>query len=406
MDFKKNFFSVLETILFNVIVYYIFFILQSNQEVYLNLNPHPLFILSIVMGLRYGKKMGFVSACISVCFFVYVFLQINKDINLLVEYFNNYKYILLFLWSAVVLGTFKDNYTSNIKKQSDEINLLEESFAQLKKDYSVSEKIQKELKRQIISSEESIISLYDIASKLETFETEELYTETIGILAKYLRATAISIYYYSEESNYLRLKISYGNEIEDRKSLLITNSKGFSQVIYKERVVRWQEIEEEDFPLMSAPLVRNNKVIAVVNIENMDFDRISEYAFQLFKLIMDWVNKSLNQAIYIDEMKESKYIKETKLMKINFFQERLKVEEQRKKDFGMDFGLLKYKVFDLSLQSINDKATKSLRSVDIISYDINNKILFILVPATAKENLYIVEDRILTNFKESITKIS
>ena len=406
MDFKKNFFSVLETIVFNVIVYYIFFVLQSNQEVYLNLNPHPLFILSIVMGLRYGKKMGFISACISVIFFVYVFLKINKDINLLVEYFNNYKYILLFLWSAVVLGTFKDNYTSNIKKQSDEINLLEESFAQLKKDYSVSEKIQKELKRQIISSEESIISLYDIASKLETFETEELYTETIGILAKYLRATAISIYYYSEESNYLRLKISYGNEIEDRKSLLITNSRGFSQVIYNERVVRWQEIEEEDFPLMSAPLVRNNKVIAVVNIENMDFDRISEYAFQLFKLIMDWVNKSLNQAIYIDEMKESKYIKETKLMKINFFQERLKVEEQRKKDFGMDFGLLKYKVFDLSLQSINDKATKSLRSVDIISYDINNKILFILVPATAKENLYIVEDRILTNFKESITKIS
>ena len=52
----------------------------------------------------------------------------------------------------------------------------------------------------------------------------------------------------------------------------------------------------------------------------MDFDRLSEYAFQLFKLIMDWVNKSLNQAIYLDEIKESKYIPGTKLLQKEFFQ--------------------------------------------------------------------------------------
>lgn len=406
MDLKKILASIFETILFNVVIYYAFFILQSNQDVYLNLNPHPLFILSIIMGLRYGKKLGMISASISVCFFIYIFLQVNKDILLLVEYFKNYKYILLFLWSAVILGTFKDNYTTNLKKHTNEIELLKESYKQLEKDYLVTEKIQKELKKQIISSEESIISLYDIASKLETFETEELYTETIGILAKYLKANSISIYYYNEKSKYLRLKISYGNKVEDRKSLLISDSKGFSNVIYNEKVVRWQEIKEENFPLMSSPMVRNGKVIAVINIEDMDFDRLSEYAFQLFKLIMDWVNKSLNQAIYLDEIKESKYIPGTKLLQKEFFPDRLKVEERREKEFGMEFGVLKYKVKNLSVESINERATKSLRSVDIISYDITNNILFILVPATSKGNLYIVEDRILKNFQSSITKIS
>lgn len=405
MNWKKNLASIFETILFNVVIYYIFFILQPNQEVYLNLNPHPLFILSIIMGLRYGKKLGATSAVISVCFYIYIFLQINKDIFMLVEHFKNYKYILLFLWSAVILGTFKDNYTTNLKKHTDEIELLKESYKQLEKDYLVTEKIQKELKKQIISSEESIISLYDIASKLETFETEELYTETIGILAKYLKANSISIYYYNEKSKYLRLKISYGDKVEDRKSLLISDSKGFSNVIYNEKVVRWQETKEKDFPLMSSPLVRNGKVIAIINIEDMDFDRLSEYAFQLFKLIMDWVNKSLNQAIYLDEIKESKYIPGTKLLQKEFFQDRLKVEERREREFGMEFGILKYRIENLSIESINERAIKSLRSVDIISYDITNKILFILVPATSKENLYIVEDRILNNFQESITKI-
>ncbi len=405
MNLKKNLSSIFETILFNVIIYYAFFILQSNQDVYLTLNPHPLFILSIIMGLRYGKKLGMISACISVGFFIYVFAQLNENIFVLVEYFENYKYPLLFLWSALILGTFKDNYTNNLKNKTDEIQLLKESYEQLEKDYYVNEKVQKELKKQIIGSEESIISLYDIASKLETFDTEELYTETIGILSKYLKATSTSIYYYNENSSYLRLKISYGDKVKNRKSLFIKDSKGFSDVIFNKKVVRWQDTDEENFPLMSSPLIRNGKVIALVNVEDMDFDTISDYAYQLFKLIMDWVNKSINQAIYINEIKESKYIPETKLMKNEFFLDRLKVERRREKEFGMEFGFLKYKVSNLNVQSINERAMKSIRSVDIISYDITNKTLYVLVPATPKNNLFIVEDRISKNFKDNITKI-
>jgi hypothetical protein len=405
MNLKKSFFSIIETILFNVIIYYAFFILQTNQDVYLNLNPHPLFILSIIMGLRYGKKLGMISAGISTCFYIYVFIYINKDILLLVEYFKNYKYILLFLWSAVILGVFKDNYTDNLKKYTNEIELQKESYKVLEKDYLVTEKVQKELKKQIITSEESIISLYDIASKLETFETEELYTETIVILSKYLKAKAISIYYYNEESNSLRLKISYGNKLEERKSLLISDSKGFTDVIYNQKVVRWEDTKEENFPLMSAPLVRNGKVMTVVNIEDMDFDRLSEYAFELFKIIIDWVNKSVNQAMYVDEIKESKYIPETKLLKKEFFEDRYKVEQRRQKEFGMEFGLLKYKVENLSVNSINEKAIKSLHSEDVIGYDTDNKILYILIPATTKEKIYIVEDKLSKNFEGNITKI-
>ncbi len=357
------------------------------------------------MGLRYGKKLGMISACISVGFFVYVFAQLNQNFFHVVEYFANYKYPLLFLWSALILGTFKDNYKDNLKKQSDEIQLLKESYEQLDKDYLVNEKIQKELKKQIISSEESIISLYDIASKLETFQTEELYTETIGILSKYLKATSISIYYYNENSNYLRLKISYGQKVENRKALTISDSKGFSNVVFNEQIVRWQDTDEDNFPLMSSPLIRNDKVIAIVNIEDMDFDRLSDYAFQLFKLIMDWVNKSINQAIYIDEIKESKYLPETNLMKPEFFMTRIKVESRRAEEFGMEFGLIKYKVKNLNTHAISERATQSIRSVDIVSYDVTSKILSILVPATPKENLFIVENRISKNFGDNITKI-
>jgi hypothetical protein len=109
--------------------------------------------------------------------------------------------------------------------------------------------------------------------------------------------------------------------------------------------------------------------------------------------------------MYVDEIKESKYIPETKLLKKEFFEDRYKVEQRRQKEFGMEFGLLKYKVENLSVNSINEKAIKSLHSEDVIGYDTDNKILYILIPATTKEKIYIVEDKLSKNFEGNITKI-
>lgn len=399
---KKMSLSILETIVVNIVIYIAFFKTQPNQEVYLQLNPHPLLLLSIVMGMRYGNFLGVISATISSLFYLKVFLDVYGDITLFFLEFSNYKYILLFYWSAITLGFFRDNKEAVIVKLSNEKQLLIEEYKKLSKNYKLSEKIQKELKKQIIVSDESILNLYEIASRLETLDEEEVYTETIGVLSKYLKARGVAIYTFNEESSFLRPKIYIGKGLANNRSLSIKESIGFNKVVNEKVAVRWSDVKEDGFPLMSAPIIKENKVIAVVNIEEMDFDSLSEYAFQLFKLIVDWVNKALDKAIFVDGLKASKYIEGTKLLKNEAFSDRLKAEERRKKEFTMDYCYLKYKIRGLDIMEINSKFQSVLRTVDVIGYDIDTKTVSIILPATSEENLHLVDNRIRKSLIEYI----
>lgn len=397
---------IIETILINIIVYFFFFARQANQEVYLFLNPNPLLFLSLVMGLRYGMKLGSISAIISCAFYMNVFMKTNGDIKIFFNFFKYYKYPLLFLWSAFVLGAFSDNYKRKLKISKENIELVKKDNKYLEKDYKVLEKILNELKNQIIGSDESIISLYDIATRLESFETEEIYTETIGILIKYLRATDISLYTYDNKNGYLRLKISYGKVNEESSSIEAFTCPWFTKVSQARKVVKVAtDFEENDSPLMSAPLIRNKKIIAVVNIKAMEFNMISEYAFNLFQLIIDWINRSLDKATYVETLKESKYLNNTHLVTAKYFKDRIMIEKRRKTEFGMNYCFLAYRVINLNLEEIDKLVIKTLRDVDVAYYNFDSNTLSFLLPATNKSNDFILEQKIKKNFNNNLTSI-
>jgi hypothetical protein len=405
VDIKRIISSIIETLVINVIVYYFFYMMQANQELYINLNPHPLIFLCGFMGLRYGKKIGAVTSLITCVFYIYVFVALGNELSVFFEYFTNFKNPLIFLWMALILGTFRDNHYYKMEKAEAENDLLNEDYKKLENDFHIIDKVQKELKHQIIGSNESIISLYDIASKLETFEIEDIFTETIGVLKKYLKVTAASIYYYDEKSQYLRLKILYGDNLLDRSSFPISEFPCYEEAIRTHSVVKWKQGDKDNQPLMVAPLIKDGKIIAFINIESMDFDILSEYAHRLFNLITDWVSKALSKANYVEDLTNSKYIDGTILATPEYFEKRLAIEERRRKEFNMEYGILKYKNNAFCVYDLNKTVSKALRVVDVVGYDKESKVLSILMPATKNNALHIIEERIANNFGYKLEKI-
>lgn len=356
--------------------------------------------------MRYGLKTAFLSAFLSTLFYLKAFSDLHNGFALLLMYFENYKYILLFFWSALILGSLKDNHGAKIEQLTGHIYLLEKQYKDLEKSYNVSVRIQNEMKKQIINSEESMLHLYEIAGKLNTLEVEEIYTEALGILAKYLKADSISIYTYDERSNFLRLKVKLGEYSLENRSSKVKEHEGYFKVISEKRAVRWSEIQEK-FPLMSAPLIKDNKVIGVINIENMEFERISEYAFQLFKIIIDWINDAISKAYFVDNLREDKYLQETTILKFEFFNKRLAEEERRRNDFNLEYVYFKYEVNGLALKELYHYfVSRVFRSVDIVSYEPERKTLHILLPATSLEDLPIIKARIDSKWSNFLAEIA
>ncbi|MEA3423388.1 MAG: hypothetical protein U9Q80_06320 [Bacillota bacterium] len=311
---RKAIFGIVESVLLTLIVYFIFFYINPIRENFLFMNIQPLLIVVVAISLRYGNYIGVFSALLAILAYMYAYHSIGRDLYLFVIDFSYYKFLLMFFLSAVIFGRFKDDYDFKANNKKLEYDNLLASYDELLDGYEKLKFIKEELRKRVVGAEYSIVSLYEIASSLETHNSEEIYTEVINLLNKYIKATEISIYTVDESGKYLRLKIQHGHDELIPTSIEVENLECYQRIT--KTLKPSKIIDEEGCPLLVGPIIRDGKVIAVVNIDALEFEMVTDYSFNIFKVIVDWVTKALIQAYEVEEMKKDRnYFKNTKIMK-------------------------------------------------------------------------------------------
>jgi hypothetical protein len=163
---------------------------------------------------------------------------------------------------------------------------------------------------------------------------------------------------------------------------------------------------EEKVPLLSAPLVKNQEVIAIINIEEIDFEMVTEYSYNLFKIIVEWTNKALVQAIEVGAVVDREhYYENTKIMKIEKFGERLEEEKRRVNKFGLGYGLINVKKGEYNLIEFDAKLSGLIRQVDVVGYDQETDVIHILLPITPREAVTGIEERIFGGFGYQLERV-
>lgn len=394
MTNKKAFYGITESIVLMALMYYIFFMINPLKENFLSMNIHPFLIVVVMISLRYGNYLGLFSAIVASLFYMYAYHSVGRDMYLFIIDFSQYKFLLMFFLSSVIFGRFKDTHDFKLRNAELEHEALLEDYTDLQSGYEKLKFIKEELRKRLVGSEHSIVSLYDIASTLETLDSEEIYTEVIDLMKKYLSATAISIYSVDRRGKYLRLKLFSGQDEVVPTSIVVQDHKNY-QVAMKNLSVIRIDTEDEDSPLMMGPITRNGKVIAFVNIDQMDFRMVSDYSFNLFKVIIDWVNKALVQALEVEEIKKiNMYYENTNIMTYERFAHRLKEEIERKEKFGLEYSILKYEISNKNIIQLDRLLRGKLREIDVVAYNETEKKIYILLPTTGADSLSIVDERI------------
>jgi hypothetical protein len=307
----------------------------------------------------------------------------------------------MFYITGIFIGKIKDDYSEKIALLSKELEILEDNYNELRDTFDKNEFIKKELKKQIITSEESIFSLYEIANSIEKLDSEEVFTEIIGVITKFLKAKTVSYYTLNNYKNFLRLKIRYGNHFTLPTSIDIRKEE-FSylkNIIEKREYYKISE-ENSNTPIMSAPIIAGSEILGIINVEEVDFEHTTEYTFNLFKIIIDWTNNALENAVNYKlasegKIKIEKYYKDTQVYKNKYFIERVLLEEERKTKYNLNYIILEYKNnLNFTPLDIEEKFRKVIRDVDILGYDNEKKLIKILLPATDIKYLDMIRERI------------
>lgn len=407
MHLKKTIYCLVENFIFNTAIFFVFFMHNPLRENFINMNIHPLLIVVALMALRYGNYLGVISAAIATATFVYAYYLLGRDLILFVIDFSYYKFILMFFLTAFILGQFRDRSDSKIHDLTTELDHVKENYDELLETEKKSRIISEELKKQVIGAEKSILSLYEIATSLETTSPEAVYTETMGLLARFLDVKTASIYIVDKHQQYLRLKLRMGEFAAMSNSIKVVDFNHFQKIIHDKETVKMDVTSKEKVPLLSAPVIKEQKVIAIINIEEIDFEILTEYSYNLFKIIVDWISKALVRAIELEGvLGENYFLENTRIMDMESFNKRLLEEKKRLQEYGLKYALLSLRKGTYTIADFYKKISKSIRDVDAIGYNQEENIIHILLPATPAEMVPKVEERILAAFDYKLEQIN
>jgi hypothetical protein len=291
---KTIFRCLLESIVYTILVLLIFYFLPYTKKEFLILNLHPLEVVVALMSLRYGTYLGILSSFIAIFGYIFAYLHSGNDMILFLLKFQYYKFFLMFLFTAMVLGKFKLNYKNREEDLKKGFEHLENNFQEEKEKNQQLLDINISLKNQIIRSGGSIVSFHNLKKGLLQSKKEELYEKILEIFRQLLACEVCSIYTLVDNKLIRRFEIG---KSKMEKEILLNSKEGerFLEVSKKNISLNFPFDITGKQPIFIGPLYNEKNIIGFLEIENFSYTTGEKYNFELFKILMEEINEILQK---------------------------------------------------------------------------------------------------------------
>ncbi len=291
---KTIFRCLLESVVYTILVLLIFYFLPYTKKEFLVLNLHPLEIVVALMSLRYGTYLGILSSFIAISGYIFAYLHSGNDMILFLLKFQYYKFFLMFLFTAMILGKFKLNYKNREEDLKKGFEHLENSFQEEKEKNQQLLDINISLKNQIIRSGGIIVSFHNLKRELLQLKKEELNEKILEIFRQLLACEVCSMYTLAD--NKLTRRFEIGKSKMEKEILLDTKEgERFLEVSKKSTSLNFPFDITGKQPIFIGSLYNKKNIIGFLEIENFSYTTGEKYNFELFKILMEEINEILQK---------------------------------------------------------------------------------------------------------------
>ena len=272
------------------------------------IEPHPFWVVILLMATRYGFRAAFfASAAAALTFFVLLGNALSAKIVTardLLEW-TYAKDAILFLVAGNILGIliqllFDRQYHThqNNRALTDENQNLKQALAK-------SNEMNREFSKKLITADETLPLLFHYVKKFSITNELNLLALATELTQKVTQATQVCAYLFEKgewilhSSNGQLRKNTSGKKRLQLPLGLQRKLIDQQQLIHTEDLANLPPNTSADFYLCG-PIVKttaNNrpKTIGLIAIEQLDFIHYAPSTERLFKLVLDWVNFSMEQ---------------------------------------------------------------------------------------------------------------
>lgn len=395
---KKIFRCTLESIIYSSIIYYLFYFLPSVKHNFLSMNLHPLIIVVAYISLKYGVYIGVIGSLIATITYISVYISLGNDIVLFFLNFQYYKFFLMFLFINIVLGKVKISFDEREEKLLKEKEIIQNRYkVERDKNFDLVT-INAKLKNQIVTGRESLFTLHEMKVSLKNKRLEEIYTEILLILKKFLHCEKGSIYRIVDDKIVLQMCIGQNDLVEKDLKFDIEKDSPFDKVLNSKEAMSFPLNPNKTSPIYLSPIFARDKIIGFLSVEKIRFSSQEIYSFELFKIITFELNDAISFILEEVDKKKSFYESAPNVTKWEEFEYLVKENEKRKKLLDYNFMLFEGKNPNYSFDDVSKILIEKNYTNNFVT--MNEKSIRILVEMVEEKKKNEIKEKIREVFKE------
>lgn len=407
----RRYYFIFETLIGFGLLLAIDVMFVDSSVAFEGVHPHPYWIVVVLMAARYGTWQGVFAGGTAALLFVGL-LASWGTVDFAVHTFPHgpFKYPFLFILTGGILGEIRRMYKKRHLKLEQQYHEARDDLQDLGLLYAALTDSKRELEKRIAFQSGTMLNLIERFNAMETLEPEALYRKSLELLHEQLNVTSSSIYLMKNSRLHLftRLGEEEASLLPDTMELrggmigeVVATKKTvtISQQEFDDRAARSEEVGL----VMSAPIMlRDETLIAVVNVERMPFFDFTGNAVRIFSMMCHWISMVVDKSLQFERLKDRNVEDEiTGAYNYPYFQKRLQYEISRARRFNAPLSLVLLRIDKFEQMDDSEKKnvlvvlhwlfSHQLRDIDIISkYKSKDSFAIILPHQTALETDTIV----------------
>ncbi len=404
--------SALVEMLIGLVVLTLIDAFAFSGDRFCDVNPHPFWIVVLIIAAQYGTAEGIVAAIAATLFYLV------GNIPAQAEGMSHYDWLfsisinpILWLVGGWILGELRQRHIRERNLLAREVEESHQREELISTSYNFVKHRKESLEVQVSGQLLSSIDAYRAAKAVETLDPKSVMQGVERLVKSVLGPQKFSLAILHD--NKLSTTIIHGWAPSDKFAQEIDSYSPLFQAVVGQRELlvvanEQHEISLDNQGIMAGPILdpSTDRVIGMLKIEQLDFTSLSLNTVETFRALTDWVGTALVNARNYQSVKAEAIINpERNLLSYNYFKRQSDYMRTLAKRVGFDLSMVVIKLNDAKNLSDAERVTVArqiaesvktvLRSVDLaFDYQTDGEEYSILLPATAQAGASIVRDKI------------
>lgn len=348
----------------------------------------------VVMGTIHGMKTGLAAAALASLSLLSAFISGHAKWEAVAFDIDTWlPYIFYFLIGAVT-GYIKDRLRNENRFLKEEKQSLENKYVLLNEFYISALKNKNQYRTQIMSYRDSFGRLYDITKHLDSTTVEHVFLEALYALEGILDNHSVCIYRCEESMKYARLIICSKEvfPITETTMKLYELEKMLPELTDENVWVNRERLLS--YPEYAIALYHDAAPIAIITLKKANYEQLSVYYENLFKIVCGLIKISLIRAVeYNLKIETEKYIPGSHILENEYFSELVRNKEAMAQSGTSEYMLLHIDTTPENRIEIANKIASIVRTTDEMGLGKDGK-LYLCLSQTNNKNVQHVLERI------------